>query len=77
MKSRDRKRRGLKRTSLYFRYIHLGTQFCILMVGGVLGGWWLDGKFDVLPLFTVLGLCLGTAAGTYTLYRSVFDRKSG
>jgi hypothetical protein len=51
-------------------------QFCILMVGGSLGGWWLDGRLDVLPLFTVLGACLGTAAGIYTLYRSVFDRKS-
>jgi F0F1-type ATP synthase assembly protein I len=76
LRSGDRDRRGFQAIGEYGRFIHLGTQFCLLMVGGVLGGWWLDKKFDLLPLFTVLGACLGTAVGIYTLYRAVFDRKS-
>jgi F0F1-type ATP synthase assembly protein I len=72
----DRKRRGFRAIQEYGRYIHLGTQFCLSVVIGVLGGWWLDGRLDVLPLFAVLGTCLGTAAGIYALYRAVFDRKS-
>ncbi len=76
MKSNDRDRRGRSAISQYGRYLHLGTQLCILMVGGVLGGWWLDERWDLVPLFTVLGLCLGMVAGGYALYHSVFDRKS-
>jgi len=76
LKSDDRDRRGLSLLSGYGRYLHLGTQFCILLVGGTLGGWWLDGRCGTKPLFTVLGACFGMTAGIYALYRSVFDRKS-
>ncbi len=76
MKSDDRDRRGQSAISQYGRYLHLGTQFCILLVGGVLGGWWLDERWGCIPLFTVLGTCLGMTVGVYALYRSVFDRKS-
>ena len=75
LKSDDRDRRGLSGLYGYGRYLHLGTQFCILVVGGVLGGWWLDERWDLMPLFTVLGACFGMTAGVYALYRTVFDRK--
>jgi hypothetical protein len=70
-------RRGLRKTFDYFRYAHLGLQFCILVAAGVLGGWWLDGRLGMLPVFTILGTLLGAGAAFYTLYRSVFDRKTG
>jgi F0F1-type ATP synthase assembly protein I len=66
----------LRRSFEYFRYVHLGFQFCILVAGGVLGGWWLDGQLGILPLFTIVGTMFGTGAAIYILYRSVFDRKS-
>jgi F0F1-type ATP synthase assembly protein I len=50
-------------------------QFCILVAAGVLGGWWLDGRLGILPVFTILGTLCGSTVAFYTLYRSVFDRK--
>ena len=72
----DPDRRGLRKSLEYARYLHLGVQFCIWMACGVLGGWWLDGQTGMLPLFTVIGTLLGMSAAIYTLYRSVFDRKT-
>ena len=39
------------------------------IVGGVYLGLWLDGKFDIRPLFTLLGLGLGLFFALYGTYR--------
>jgi hypothetical protein len=38
-------------------------------VGGVYLGVWLDGKVDISPLFTLLGLGLGLFVAFYGTYR--------
>ena len=56
----------------YLRYSHLGLQllvsFCIFT--GL--GYWLDRKLGTLPLFMLLGLAIGFAGGTYSVYKDLF-----
>ena len=42
---------------------------CILL--GILGGLWLDNRFDKSPLFVVAGLLLGLALAGYGVYRMI------
>ncbi|NUN51651.1 MAG: AtpZ/AtpI family protein, partial [Planctomycetaceae bacterium] len=39
----------------YLRFMHLGTQMTILILAGVFGGIWLDGKWGTDPVATVVG----------------------
>jgi len=47
----------------YLRYLHLGTQMTILLLLGVFGGKWLDGKVGTSPALTVVGSVLGIGLG--------------
>jgi len=38
-------------------------------VGGVVGGLWLDNKFDTKPILVILGLILGLIVAFYGVYR--------
>lgn len=42
---------------------------CVIL--GVAGGLWLDRRFDSLPLFTLLGVALGSVLAFYGVYRMV------
>ena len=42
---------------------------CVLL--GILGGWWLDTKTGLLPLFTLLGALLGSVIAFWGIYRMV------
>jgi ATP synthase protein I len=42
---------------------------CILL--GILGGLWLDNRFDKSPLFVLAGLLLGLAFAGYGVYRMI------
>jgi F0F1-type ATP synthase assembly protein I len=41
------------------RLIGVGFYIGICIVGGVMGGLWLDNKFDTRPIFVLIGLILG------------------
>ena len=43
--------------------------FCIII--GIVGGLWLDKFVGTLPLFTLLGVLLGTTAAFYGMYKMV------
>ncbi len=52
------------------------------IIGGLLGGKWLDEKFDTGPAFLVTGLVLGIALaflGVYNMLKPIIDniRKGG
>ena len=55
----------------YLRFIHLGTQMAILLIGGVFGGLWLDGKSGSSPAFTLVGAVLGIGLGLAVVIREV------
>src|SRR5215210_1209060 len=52
----------------------IGWYFAICVVLGILGGRWLDGRFDTAPLFALIGTFLGLAAALYGGYRTLTDR---
>ncbi len=55
----------------YLRYIHLGTQLCLVLLGGVFGGVWLDGKLGWSPWMTLAGSFAGMGLGMAVVIREV------
>lgn len=65
------RRGGSEGLGAYLRYLPLGTQMAIIMVIGVFGGLWLDGKLNASPAFTVVGAVLGIGLGIAVVVREV------
>ena len=59
-----------KTSKLIGLYIDLGLRFGIIVLLGFFLGWWIDGKLDKEPLFTIIGLFFGIGSGIYHLYKS-------
>lgn len=55
----------------YLRHLHLGTQLALLLVLGVFGGIWLDGKLGWSPALTLVGAFLGIGLGMAVVIRDV------
>ena len=53
------------------RLLGLGWYVALCIILGVVGGLWMDGKLDVRPLFTLLGLGLGLVVAIYGSYKMV------
>ena len=53
------------------RFIGLGWYVAFCVVVGIVGGVWLDRLVGTLPLFTLLGVLLGTVAAFYGVYKLV------
>jgi ATP synthase protein I len=51
------------------RVLGVGWYIAIAIVLGLLGGLWLDGKFNTKPLFTIIGLIIGILAAVYGVYQ--------
>ena len=51
------------------RLIGVGWFIVISILLGVLGGLWLDGKFNTKPLFVIAGLILGLLVAGYGVYQ--------
>ena len=56
---------------LALRLLGLGWYVATCLVVGVLAGVYLDQRLDLKPLFTLLGVFLGTFAAFYGLYKMV------
>ena len=53
------------------RLIGVGWYIGGCIVLGVLGGLWLDGKFNTSPVLVIVGLILGVAVAFYGVYRMI------
>jgi hypothetical protein len=56
------------------RLLGIGWYVALCIVGGIVGGRWLDGRLGVDPVFTLLGLAVGIAVaglGTYRMLNAV------
>lgn len=53
------------------RLIGVGWYVGSCIVLGVLGGLWLDGKFDTSPVLVIVGLILGVVIAFYGVYRMI------
>lgn len=61
----------MERRLLALRLLGLGWYVATCLVVGVLAGVFLDQRLETKPLFTLLGVLLGTFAGFYGLYKMV------
>ena len=65
---RQKQRRPYQAIALYTAIL---SQLVGSILIGIFGGKWIDQKLETEPLFLIIGLFLGLAAGIYTMLRSV------
>lgn len=53
------------------RFLGLGWYVVVSILLGVGGGLWMDAQLNVSPVFTLLGVLLGSGLAFYGLYRMV------
>ena len=61
----------MNRRLIALQLLGLGWYVAICIVAGAVGGIWLDRLSGLTPLFTLLGVLLGTVAAFYGLYKMV------
>ena len=61
----------MDRRLLALRLLGLGWYVAMCIVIGAVGGIWLDRVSGLTPLFTLLGVLIGTVAAFYGLYKMV------
>ena len=54
-------------------YLGLGMQLTITVTVMVFVGIWLDEKFDLSPVFTIVFASIGVSAGLYNFIKSVIN----
>ena len=54
---------------IVLQLLGVGWYVAICVIGGLFGGLWLDRKLDVLPVFTLVGIVLGTVLAFYGIYK--------
>ncbi|MCK4369103.1 MAG: AtpZ/AtpI family protein [Dehalococcoidales bacterium] len=59
----------MRRWEAALRFIGVGWFIGISIVGGVLGGLWLDSKFGTKPILVIVGLIFGLVVAFYGVYR--------
>lgn len=62
-------RLNAERLALVLRLTGIGWYVAVCIGGGALGGWWLDGRIGLSPVFTLLGLGLGIAVALVGMMR--------
>ena len=68
----------MKRRVAALRLVGVGWYIGTCIVLGVLGGLWLDNKFNTTPILVIVGLILGVIVAFYGVYRMILptiDRK--
>ena len=61
----------MRRWEAAFRLVGLGWYVGVCIVLGVVGGLWLDGKFNTTPILVIVGLILGVVIAFYGVYRMI------
>ena len=53
------------------RLVGVGWYIALSIILGTVGGVWLDRRLETLPLFTLVGVALGSVVAFYGVYRMV------
>ena len=61
----------MRRRVAVLRLAGVGWYIGICIVLGVVGGLWLDNKFNTRPILTIVGLILGIIVAFYGTYRMI------
>ena len=56
---------------IVLQLVGVGWYVAVCIVGGLFGGLWADRKLDVLHVFTLIGVVLGTVLAFYGIYKMV------
>jgi len=59
----------MRRWAAALRFIGVGWFVGISILGGVVGGLWLDNKFGTKPILVIVGLIFGLIVAFYGVYR--------
>ena len=57
--------------AVVLQLVGVGWYVAICIIGGLLGGLWVDRRLGVLPFFTITGVISGTVVGFYGIYKMV------
>lgn len=68
---------GDKAGSNYARFVGLGFTLLLFFAVPALGGYLLDSLLGTLPLFLLIGIAVGFAAGMYYVYQAISKLGSG
>ncbi len=68
------KNRLVSLAEAYGYYSQSAMEIVVAVGGGVWLGQWLDRKWDVLPIFTVIGALVGSIGAFISLFRTVARR---
>ena len=63
--------KDLSKRALALRMIGIGWYIAFCLLGGAVGGYFLDRHLDTLPLFTIVLLTVGLFVAFYGVYRIV------
>ena len=55
----------------YAKYLGIGLQLAVTLLGGIFLGYFLDRKFGLLPWLTLGGSALGLVVGFYNLLSQI------
>ncbi len=61
----------MNRWQAAFRLVGVGWYVGACIVLGVIGGLWLDNKFNTKPILVIVGLILGVIIAFYGMYRMI------
>ena len=59
------------------RFVGVGFYIAGAILLGILGGLWLDSKFDTEPIMVILGLLLGVVVAFWGVYRMLLPLLGG
>jgi ATP synthase protein I len=52
-------------------FSQIGFVFLVVVLAGVLAGYWLDGNLGTLPVFVLVGFLIGLTIGGLAVYRLI------
>jgi ATP synthase protein I len=52
-----------------FKLLGVGFYICACIIGGAIGGMWLDSKFNTQPILVLAGLILGLVIAFWGVYQ--------
>lgn len=55
----------------YWNFAQVGLELAGAVLLGLLGGWWLDRRFDTLPWLTLLCSAAGLGGGMYIVIKKL------
>ncbi|MCL2149585.1 MAG: AtpZ/AtpI family protein [Dehalococcoidia bacterium] len=60
----------MQQWQIALRVVGIGWYMALAILGGILGGLWLDGKLETEPVFLIVGILSGLVVAGYGAYQA-------